>query len=219
MTEARTTRSTLEVAGDAAGTARVTRSTLEVLADPSTFVPPPPLGEATTGWPNRAGRISFGPQMRDERPTVNPRQELNGDKMNLAFWQVGALGLLAPKISIIFEPGSPDMIRRGAFAWDQTLYRDIGVADYPSYLTVVKEGVGDWCFQFQETVLGRPDADGVPQGQSLSFSSGFVAAFQYGAYVSQVMGMFELLDIQDLLVQTTDHSGTLIDRPFILMAW
>lgn len=120
-----------------------------------------------TGWPLRAGRPAFGPTMRDERPTVDSSQEVNADVINLSFWQLGAIGLAAPKAVMYFDDNEVIDFESGYFAWDNAVYQDF--PGLPSYVDFTINGAGDYTIEFDPTVLGRPDEEGVQQMEVLDF--------------------------------------------------
>ena len=120
-----------------------------------------------TGWPLRAGRLAYGPTMRDERRTVNPTTEFNASQVNLSFWQQGAMGLIAPKAVMFIGRGEGPLFKVGYFSWDDVIYVDF--PDLPSYVTFTRNSVGNYTFQFATSVLGRPDEDGVQQLEALNF--------------------------------------------------
>jgi hypothetical protein len=50
------------------------------------------------GFPTRADRDAFGPTMENETPIENPKREIGAETINLAWWQLGGLGRVSPKI-------------------------------------------------------------------------------------------------------------------------
>lgn len=126
-----------------------------------------------TGWPLRAGRAAYGAfDMRDERPTVNSEEEFNAAQANLSFWQMGALGLIAPKAVMQWAPvdEAPAKLLHGSFAWDQTTYADVALGSLPSYIaSYVVNSLGDYTLTFNNSTLGRPDGEGIPQTEVLAF--------------------------------------------------
>lgn len=110
--------------------------------------------------------------MRDERRTVNTKEEINASQLNLSWWQLGAMGLIAPKATMLWTPpgDDPAMLKHGRFTWDQVIYTDVELGNLPSYIaSYVVNGVGDYTLTFENSVDGRPDEDGIPQTESLSF--------------------------------------------------
>lgn len=131
---------------------------------PPAPTPPPPdpapsqIGE---GWPRRAGREHYGKDMVDEAPLANPETSLDADTLNLAFWQVGALGLLAPLAVIAFEPSefshTTDVVKFGAWTWvDQVLTNQPASAATGCTITRLSTSVD---FAFPATAVG---SDGQP---------------------------------------------------------
>lgn len=151
--------------------ARVTRVQAYAVVD-TTFVPPPPPLPTSDGLPGRAGRGNYGPEMHNERATVDPTREFGAAQANLAFWQGGGIGLCAPKAVLSYLPPSegPAVLRYGAFSWDQQVYRQL-VSPALSYLTISGSGgSGDpYVFDFASLVPGRPDENGDATENALSF--------------------------------------------------
>lgn len=126
------------------------------------------------GWPGRVGRDGFGDyDMQDERLPEDPQRYVQAYQLNLQWWQIGAMGLIAPKFVIGLEP-SDSIIRFAAFTWDQQLYINTDV--FPSYLTYQKNSPGDYTFTFTSPVQGRPDEDGNPQNEVLAMQFGMADA-------------------------------------------
>lgn len=165
------------------------------------------------GWPHRAGRASFGAyDMRDERPTANPLEEFNAAEANLLFWQLGAMGIIAPKFALLCDPVAAASARvlYGAFAWDQTLIT--APSPLPSYLAFVANGVGDYTLTFDATVPGRPDEDGVQQAEALNFQFAYAEVnltatlgTHAEARVTQAGSDFDVLTF-DVGVGAADHN-------------
>lgn len=130
------------------------------LSEPVTPGPPDP---GPTGWPVRTGRSAFGPTMREDRPSVRPDQELDAAKVELLWWQLAGLGMCAPLAMMFNDPFSVESllprIRWATFAWYQQIVIDVVYASMPSFVTVVKNGAGDFTYTFAATALGR---DGLP---------------------------------------------------------
>lgn len=125
---------------------------------------------AVTGWPLRAGRGAYGPTKRDERLTVDTEQEFNAEQANLSFWQMGAMGLIAPKAVMLWDPPGAPQLAHGNFAWDQVIYANVGLGSLPSYIaSYVVNGVGDYTLTFNNSVAGRPNEDGQPETEVLAF--------------------------------------------------
>lgn len=171
-----------------------------------------------SGWPGRAGRSAYGLTMRDERLTADTEREFNAAQANLTFWQLGAMGLAAPKAVIQYKPTTsepPGTFLYGAFSWDQTIY--VGGSP-PSYLTITDISQTNIEFAFDNTVLGRPDEDGVPQSEVLDFQFGFADMNVDIATTERWFAEFELTDPQTFHVRTYRGAVT-DDAPFIVVVW
>lgn len=175
---------------------------------------------AVSGWPLRAGRSAYGPTMRDERRTVNSKEEFNAEQANLSFWQLGAMGLGAPKAVMGWFPPSdePEKLNHGNFSWDQTIYSNVIIANLPAYiLSYVVNSIGDFTLTFDNNVLGRPDEDGVQQSEVLSFQFGIASP---NLFVGGQRGSCEvtLVNPQTFRVQVF-RSGTNANQPYTLAVW
>lgn len=130
--------------------------------------PPAPEGTGPTGWPLRTVRADFGPKMKDERPLVDPNQELNAEQVNLAWWQLAGLGVVSPQAVFFYDPNNDESgtprIRWGAFTWHQSILFNVVDAGFPSFLAITHHAVGDISFTFTSTVTGR---DGDPHALTL----------------------------------------------------
>lgn len=169
------------------------------------------------GWPGRAGRSAYGPTMRDERPTVDGTQEINADAVNLSFWQLGAMGLAAPKATMMWLPPTVKL-NHGNFSWDQTIYNDVVVGSLPAYiLSYVVNGVGDYTLTFDDEVLGRPDDEGVPQLEVLDFQFG-IADVNLSATGQRGFAEVTLVDAQTFRIRIR-RGGAPADQPYTLAVW
>lgn len=174
----------------------------------------------TTGWPGRAGRSAYGVTMRDERPTVNSETEVNKDQMNLSFWQLGAMGLAAPKATMFWGPpgDAPAELRDGNFSWDQVIYENVALGSLPSYiLSYVVNGTGDYTLTFDNEVLGRPDSDGVPQLEVLDFQFAIAGVNLQSGGASAVCEV-TLVNPQTFDIQVR-RNGFNSNQPYALAVW
>ncbi len=172
------------------------------------------------GWPNRVGRNTWGPTMRDEKRQIDPSNSLNHDQMNLWWWQQGGLGLSAPKATMFWTPPGEGglKLKVGLFSWDQTIYEDVAVGSLPAYiLSYVVNGVGDYTLTFDNEVLGRPDGDGVQQLEPLSFAS---AVADVNLFAGGARGFVNvtLLTPQSLQIEIT-RAGFSSDQPYALSVY
>ncbi len=171
----------------------------------------------TTGWPLREGRPSYGPVMRDERQTVDSQTEVNAAQMNQTFWQLGAMGLIAPKAVMQWEQGPP-LLTHGNFAWDQTIYSGVAVGSLPSYITsYVENSTGNYTLTFDSQVLGRPDADGVQALEVLAFQFAIVDVNLITAGQRGIANV-TLDDPQTFTIEVT-RGGAPSDQPYTLVVF
>lgn len=49
------------------------------------------------GFPNRPGRRTFGPILKNASPVKNPELQPDADKFNLGFFQIAGSGLMVPR--------------------------------------------------------------------------------------------------------------------------
>lgn len=101
------------------------------------------------GFPARSGRLAFGPDKVIEKRLVDPRTMIDDRDSNLLFWQVGALGLIAPLAIIVYD-GVSDAVTYAASTWDQLTY-----AVSPPWMAETKLGVGLYRFVFDANVLNK----------------------------------------------------------------
>jgi hypothetical protein len=120
-----------------------------------------PTDPGPTGFPSRTGRSDFGPTMKNDRPIVRPDQEINASQVELLWWQLAGLGMVAPLATFFDDPYTVESlqprIRWGAFAWHQEILTDVIYANLPSFLTRVANATGDITYTFAATALGRDD--------------------------------------------------------------
>lgn len=162
------------------------------------------------GWPLRTGRQDYGVEMRDERQMVDPTKELRAKEMNLLFWQLGAMGLAAPKAAMLYRPSTltSERIKYGGFAWDvnEDVYRDVELSSIP-YLAVTRNGVGDHTFTFDATVDG---SGGNPE--ALVFEFGLAMANHRDPWSGvPAKATVEKVDASNWRVKTFTHTGTALD--------
>lgn len=110
------------------------------------------------GFPERAGRVEYGKPMRDERKVADPSRELGADVLNLLFWNLGAAGLIAPKVVLLFEPAPPAEFPKlvyGASSWDPLRYANV-LAPFPwfTYTAPVTGSGHDMVFSYASPVTG-----------------------------------------------------------------
>lgn len=186
--------------------------------EPSPPTPDPLPSQIGEGWPKRAGREHYGSKpMVDEAPLANPQTSLSAATMNLAFWQLGALGLVAPLAVLAFEPheynGVEDRAKFAAFTWvDQVLNGQPSSA--VTGCTIARNGAGV-DFTFPVTALG---SDGQQQpitilgadAKPLAFSSGAAP----GAHHARVTITGQLIN-----VHVYDSAGGDYNAPFILVVY
>lgn len=175
--------------------------------------PPVPPSMGPTGFPLRTGRGGFGPTMRDERRLANPESEIGAEQVNLTWWQLGALGLVAPLALLVFDPVAPLRVRLGLFAWHQQVLVDTLAANLPSWLTVAVPSTGTMTFTFDATVPGR---DG--QLQALTLRGGIARPFYFPAYAGPLTNHRCELDLAGsvVTVRTKTTAGVLVEAPIVL---
>lgn len=175
--------------------------------------PPVPPGMGPTGFPIRTGRAGYGPVLRDERKLANPEQELNAQQLNMTFWQLGGLGLVAPLALLVFDPVAPLHVRLGLFAWHQLVLVDTPASGLPSWLTVAVPSTGTMTFTFTATVPGR---DGLPQ--ALTLRGGTARPFYFPAYAGALTNHRCELDLVGnvVTVRTRTTAGVLVEAPIVL---
>ncbi len=158
--------------------------------------------------------------MRDERPTVDGSQEFNAEAVNLSFWQLGAMGLAAPKATMMWLPPTVKL-NHGNFAWDQTIYDDVALGSLPAYiLSYVVNGTGDYTLTFDNEVLGRPDNEGVPQLEVLDFQFGLADVNLLAPTEATQRGFAEvtLVNPQTFRIHIR-RGGIAVDLPYTLAVW
>lgn len=101
------------------------------------------------GFPARSGRGEYGPDKVDEKRRRDPRTEFNADQAQLTFWQLGAMGLIAPFAVIVYD-GVTDAEVHSHFAWDGTLYTTTN-----PYVAITKLGTGQYRFLFDANVPNK----------------------------------------------------------------
>lgn len=169
------------------------------------------------GWPGRAGRDNWGPQMLDERHTVDPQKEIGADQVNLAFWQDAGISLCAPKAVLQYFDGEGTLLRWGVLAWDQTIYQNAAVDAPPAILTFTKNGTGDYSILFDSQVPGRPDEDGAQQPETLSLVAGMADGInQFDA--ARLPAEFELVSPQEIRIRLY-RMGVPVNRSFVVAVW
>lgn len=170
------------------------------------------------GWPGRAGRINYGPTMRDERPTVNSSNEFNMAQANLLFWQAGGLGLCAPKATFHFTAGDGLFMSFGVLAWDPVIYGPFDSNDAPPAIeSFTINGDGDYSIVFATDVPGRPNEDGDQDDVPLTIAGGMVEV--EGKTLSQRMfGEFELVSAQEVRIRIY-KDATPTHASFTLAVW
>ncbi len=172
------------------------------------------------GWPGRAGRSSFGPTMHDERLVDDTERHFVAYQANLTFWQLGAIGIVAPLATFSIEDrGDGDFgMSYGAFAWDQTLHLNLANNVYPSYFTFVEVSEGIYTVEFDAQVLGRPDENGIPQMESLAIRYGRAIAQPNNPIGQRFFAEFELTDAQNIEIRLS-ISGSPNGDNFMVKLW
>lgn len=158
-----------------------------------------------SGFPNRPSRTAFGPEKRNERRVQNPETELDSAEMNLDFWQVAGMGLVAPRVVIIAlaSGGSlPTPYSYQGIAWDPKGL----LGAIPS----VYNGVGDYEFNFAATY---PDQRGVAIATSLK--GGKVSA----QTDQDIRGVVKIVTPTQAVVKLFDAAGAPVDADILLELW
>jgi hypothetical protein len=144
---------------------------------------------------------------------VNPTKEIPASAMELSFWQLGGLGLVAPKGVVYYRPVTitNERILHGAFVWDQQRYTNVVPASFPSYLSVTRLGVGAHQFDFDAQVT---DLNGDLALLELKF--GIAAPCE-----SPANQRAEVEVVSDspasIIVRTRNAAGALVDSSFVLV--
>lgn len=192
---------------------RIGRTALVVAVD-GAITPPTPPAVAGNGLPARSDRSFFGPTMRDERLQVNPKEEVNADQVNLLWWQLAGIGLACPIAVFTYDPGADNLVY-GAFSWDGVLYE----AAVAPYLSVFKNGTGDFLFSLPQYVDGIPDENGNALPTAVTITS-IVA--QLAGFASSAGQRAEVIKLADNAFSVKTYAGNplvAVDHPVTIQVF
>jgi len=64
-----------------------------------------------SGFPTRITRATLGPKLENRFRVIDPRKEVGADPLNLAWWTVGAAGLMLPMVWFVCtQTGTADPV-------------------------------------------------------------------------------------------------------------
>lgn len=117
-----------------------------------------------TGFPNRPGLSSFGPNVVNTRPVRDPSRELHADTFNLMRFQIAGMGLVVPRAFLHFTADNPAVQLARAETWNPSA-STASPFDDPS---ITRQATGNYNVEYTSPVTDR-DGNSV----ALSFVWGF----------------------------------------------
>lgn len=171
-------------------------------------------------WPDHTGVV--GVPLQDERPVVDPSAQIGSSVFNLARWQVGALGLMLPKIVLVQEvhntnPPYQERVRHGAATW----YDGVLLNLFPPYPwhTFTYLDAGKYRVTFPSQVPGYLDT---LENLTITHAAACAVALDGNPANDQLHTRWEISGNQ-IDITITDFSGNPPagsgDIPFFLAVW
>jgi len=158
-----------------------------------------------SGFPNRPSRANFGPTFQDERPVTNPEKEVSAGQVNLLFWQVAGMGLVAPKAVITCTVS-------GGVVTNVTQALAFDPKGEVSKISFAYAEAGRYTFAFSQQYADQLEVD-----RDLALVGGIVMPMNQSA---AGVGVVQLDNGYSGTVRLFNMSGTLTDpSAFVLVLW
>ena len=173
------------------------------------------------GFPAQTRRYHLtgqGARLRDERLIADPRSEVGADAFELLLWQVGAFGLLAPVVVLLYEPAgwaAAAKVRWAGLAWDPEVVHQSETV--PGWVTITENAAGDTSLVFPAAATA---GDGTSQAVSLVGGAAQPVGLDGTAAPVNVFANVERVSAVELRVRI--RNGTteaLTASPFVLRAF
>lgn len=117
-----------------------------------------------SGFPNRPGLASYGPDVVNTRPVRDPSRELSADTFNLMRFQTAGMGLVSARAFFSFTADNPAVQLDRAEAWNP----DGNTASPFDDPNITRQNTGEYDVEYTTPVTDR-NGDSV----ALSFAWGF----------------------------------------------
>lgn len=172
------------------------------------------------GYPAQTRRYHLtdqGARLRDERLVADPRSEVPAAALELMLWQVGAFGLLAPVVAMLYEPSdwaASAKVRWGGLAWDVEAEHESEAT--PSWVTITRNAAGDTSLQFAASATA---SDGTSQAVSIVCGLAQPTGLDGQPAPVNVFADVERVSASELRVRIRHGTtGALTASPFVLLA-
>lgn len=121
-----------------------------------------------SGSPLRPDRASFGEVFRDSTAVRDPQKQMAARFMNLALWQVAGMGLVVPRVGLLFTTQVDPVAAQRVESWNP--YRlTTGVYAPPE---ITRTAAGNYLIEYPTQV---PDENGDDQTVSFSWALAFIS--------------------------------------------